>query len=185
MSIPDFPFDFADPERSLRTVVRLHEEFISSGSRFPVDEFAKSLLSPLKKSPDADFAVSNLLRFAEASLSKASLFNDLVQHPVLMDVLIRILSSSQYFADILVRDPELFRWLTASDALVKPRSKEFLRDEVRRAMNMFQKPDRQLNSLKRLYRREILRIGVRDVLGESDLQTLTGELSHLADVLVD
>jgi glutamate-ammonia-ligase adenylyltransferase len=102
-----------------------------------------------------------------------------------MDVLMKMLSSSQYFADILVRDPELFRWLTASDALIRPRTKEILRAEVERTMRLFQKPERKMDGLRRLYRRETLRIGARDVLGEADLATVTRELSHLADVLID
>lgn len=186
MTIPDIsPEIFFDADRASRTLFKLHELFITSGSRYAVEEFSQALSIPLRTCPDPDLAVTSLLRFAEATMSTTSLFNDLVAYPVLMDVLIKILSSSQYFADILVRDPELFRWLTASDALVKPRSKEFLRDEVQRAINMFQKPERKLDSLKRLYRREILRIGARDILGEAQLQTLTEELSHLADVLVD
>jgi glutamate-ammonia-ligase adenylyltransferase len=186
MTTSEFSFrEFADPERASRTVVKLHELFIASGSSYSVDEFARSLSSSLQHSPDPDLGITNLLRFVEATTSKESLFNDFVKHSVLSDVLIRMLSSSQYFADILVRDPELFRWLTASDSLIRQRTKDFLREEVERSLKLFQKPERKLNALKRLYRREILRIGARDILGEANLQTLTEELSHLADVLVD
>lgn len=181
-----FPFHaFAEPERSLRSVHKLHEMFISSGAIHLVEDFSRALASSLKHVPDPDRGVTNLLRFVEATLSTSSLFNDLLSYPMLMEVVMQTLSSSQYFADILVRDPELFRWLTASDALVHPRTKAFLRAEADRAMRVFQKPERKLDSLRRLYRREILRIGVRDVLGEADLATVTQELSHLADVLVD
>ena len=176
---------FVEPTRASRTLKTLHELFINSGSNYSVEEFTQALSKPLQDSPDADLAITNLLRFAEATWSKASLFNDLVKHPVLMDVLMKILSYSHYFADILVRDPELFRWLTASDALVNPRNKEFLQSEVERTIKRFQKPERKLDSLKRLYRREILRIGARDILGEANLATITEELSHLADILVD
>jgi glutamate-ammonia-ligase adenylyltransferase len=186
MTTSEFPFEaFAEPERSLRSVDKLHELFISSGAIHPIEEFSRALTSALEKLPDPDRGVTNLLRFVEATLSRSSLFNDLLSYPVLMDVLMRMLSGSQYFADILVRDPELFRWLTASDALVQPRTKEVLRAEVERAMRVFQKPEKKLDSLRRLYRREILRIGARDLLGEADLATVTRELSHLADVLVE
>lgn len=186
MTTADFPFDiFSDPERASRAVVKLHELFLASGSTYHVDEFSQKLAEALRSSPDPDLAVTNLLRFTEATMSTASLFNDFIKHAVLADVLIKLLSYSRYFADILVRDPELFRWLTASDSLIKPRTGEFLLDETARAMRIFQKPERKLDSLRRMYRREILRIGARDILGEADLQTLTEELSHLADVLVD
>ncbi len=186
MTASAFPFQaFADPERSLRSVAKLHEVFITSGTTYAVEHFSRALASSLETLPDPDRGATNLLRFVEATLSPSSLFHDLLVYPVLMDVLMKMLSSSQYFADILVRDPELFRWLTASDALVRPRTKEALRAEVERTMRLFQKPERTLDGLRRLYRREILRIGARDVLGEADLATVTLELSHLADVLID
>ncbi len=178
-------FNFADPERSDRAVTKLHEMFIASGSTYAVEDFSKALSASLDQSPDPDLAVTNLVRFAEASLNTTSLFNDLVKHSVLLDVLVKTLSSSLYFADILVRDPELFRWLTASDALVRARRKDFLAEECARTLRMFQKPEKRLDALKRMYRREILRIGVRDLLGEGDLSTLTKELAHLADAIVD
>ncbi len=176
---------FSDPQRASRTLKSLHELFIQVAANFSVEEFSHALNASLAKSPDADLAVTNLSRYVEASTSKAALFNDLVKHPMLMDVLLLLLSYSQYFADILIRDPELFRWLTASDALVHARNKDFLRSETERVLTMFQKPERRLDGLKRLYRREILRIGARDILGESKLQTTTEELSHLADVLAE
>ncbi|MBX2991462.1 MAG: hypothetical protein KF749_09850 [Bacteroidetes bacterium] len=186
MTTADFPSDtFSDSESASRAVVKLHDLFLASGSTYHIDEFSQKLAESLRSSPDPDLAATNLLRFAEATMSTASLFNDFIKHAVLADVLMKMLSYSRYFADILVRDPELFRWLTASDSLLKPRSGEFLREETVRAMRIFQKPERKLDSLRRMYRREILRIGARDILGEADLQTLTEELSRLADALVD
>lgn len=186
MAPTDFPFTgFHDTERAARTVVKLHELFIASGAAHPLPEFSHALARALPSTPDPDLAVTNLLRFVEATLNKAALLNDLVRHAVLMDVLTRIVASSQYFADILVRDPELFRWLTASDSLVAPRSTNDLHAEVKRTMSLFQKPERKLDALKRLYRREVLRIGTRDILGEADLPAATAELSLLADMLVD
>lgn len=179
------PSIFFDPARASKSLASLFDMFIEAGSRYAAEEFSDVLALTLQQSPDPDLAVTNLLRFVESSHNKAALFNDLMAYPVLLDVLTKLLSSSQYFADILVRDPELFRWLTATDALVHPRSKAFLREEVGRVMKMFHKPDSQRNGLRRLYRREVLRIGARDILGEASLQIVTEELSSLADCLVD
>lgn len=186
MTISEFSFHaFADPDRSLRSVEKLHEVFIASGTVHTVDDFSRALGTSLAKVADPDRGVTNFLRFVEATLSTSSLFNDLLSYPVLMEMVMTILSSSQYFADILVRDPELFRWLTTSETLAQARTKEYSRAEAQRAMRVFQKPERTLDSLRRFFRREVLRIGARDLLGEADLATVTAELSHLADVLIE
>ena len=186
MSAVEFPPSlFTDPSRAQRNLRIVHEMFIASGSYFPLDEFSKALHGQLSVSPNPDMAITNLLRFSESTLSKASLFNDLMKYPVTLEVLLKVFGHSQYFADILVRDPELFRWLTASDVLMVPQTKASLALEVQRIEKMFAKPERRLDSLRRLYRREVLRIGTKDILGNADLATITQELSDLADVLVD
>ncbi len=179
------PSLFSDPSRTQRNLRTIHEMFISSGSQFPLEEFSGALHKHVSRSPDPDTVVTNLLRFSEASVSKASLFNDLLKYPVTMEVLLKVFGFSPYLSDILVRDPELFRWLTASDVLMVPQSRSALSVEVRRIETTFVQPGRRLDALRRLYRREVLRIGARDILGNADLRTVTRELSELADVLID
>lgn len=176
---------FADAPRASRQIQLLHEAFISSGSHHPLPQFSSTLNSILSGSPDPDMSLNNLVRFSEATLSKASLFNDLIQYPVVSDLLGKITGSSQYLADILVRDPGLFRWLTTSEVLSSPVTREGLRREASRIRETFGKPERRLDALKRLYRREFLRIGSQDFLGVTDLAGATRQLSHLADVVVD
>jgi glutamate-ammonia-ligase adenylyltransferase len=95
-------------------------------------------------------ALNNLLRFTEASVSRTTLFNDLVEYPVIREVLLAIFSQSQYLSDILVRDPGLFRWLTTTDVLHRPLNTETLRQEVRRIWEMFARPERRMDALRRL-----------------------------------
>lgn len=186
MTAVDFPTSlFTDPSRAQRNLKTIHEMFIGSGSQFPLEEFSNALHAHLAVSPDPDMAITNFLRFSESSLSKASLFNDLLKYPVTMEVLLKIFGYSQYFGDILVRDPELFRWLTASDVLMTPQTKTALAGEVQRIEKMFTRPEKRLDALRRLYRRELLRIGAKDILGNADLAATTRDLSELADVLID
>jgi glutamate-ammonia-ligase adenylyltransferase len=164
---------------------KLLDELISSGGHVSPDDFLRVLDARLMGSADPDMALTNLIRFVESTLSKSSLFHDLVKYPVWLEVLISLFGSSQYFADILVRDPELFRWLTASDVLENFPTAEELSGELERIRRTFASADRQQNALRRLYRREILRIGARDVMGNSTLDSLTMAITSLADALID
>jgi glutamate-ammonia-ligase adenylyltransferase len=175
---------FSDRRRAARNLDALQQMFITSGSHVQPDEFFSAVSSRLLSSPDPDMALTNLVRFSESSLGKASLFNDLVHYPPLLDVLVGVCGHSQYFADILVRDPEIFRWLTSTDVLNRPLSRLQLDDELQRVECMFQRKERTLDALRRIFRREILRIGARDILALADLRTVTQELSDLADALV-
>jgi glutamate-ammonia-ligase adenylyltransferase len=139
----------------------------------------------LAGSPDPLAVVRGIQRFSDAAVSRATLFSDLADYPPLLDLLVRILGHSGYFTDILVRDPALFRWLTAGDVLGRPFSPGHLAEEVRRAVSVFSRPAARIEALKRLHRREILRIGTLDLLGMVDLAGATRQLSHLADAVLD
>ncbi|MCK5572406.1 MAG: hypothetical protein KAJ12_06575, partial [Bacteroidetes bacterium] len=175
---------FQDQNRAARNFVTLHEGFLHAGTQHTIDEFTRALEAHLRESPDADMALTNLLRFSEASVSKASLFNDLLQYPVVMELLLKICGSSQYFSDILVRDPGLFRWLTTSDALTSIPGKTYLAAEVRHLERTFTNPDRRLDAVRRMHRRETLRIGAMDLLGTETLAGTSEQLSRLADCVV-
>jgi [glutamine synthetase] adenylyltransferase / [glutamine synthetase]-adenylyl-L-tyrosine phosphorylase len=182
----DYPSGlFLDPTRASRTLTAIHEAFIQSGSRYTLEQFSAALRAQVPSSPDPGMALNNLLRFCEATVSKASLFSDLVQYPIAFEVLMRVFGSSQYFADIIIREPGLFRWLTTSDALSIPVARPLLLAEVDRLRKTFTTPERRLDALKRIHRRELLRIGTQDLLGLTSVEAATAQLSELADGIVD
>jgi len=182
----DFPPDlFFNPSAADRGIRALHEIFIRSGSRFTLADFTSALLRALKSSTDPDLALTGFLRFVGTALGGAALFNDILQYPAYGDLLFTLFGSSQYFTDVLVREPALFRWLTSSAALTTPVSEAYLRGEIDRILEMFRRPDKQLDALKRLHRRELLRIGAQDMLGSADLPSATAQLSVLAGAVVD
>ncbi len=156
----------------------------NAGCRFSPVEFLQALEHQLQRSPDPAMVVTNFLRVMESTASASTLLNDLFQYPVLLETLVKICGYSQYLSDVLVRDPQLFRWLTASDVMTKPGNRAYFVTEINRVLGMFQRAERRMDGLRRLYRREILRIGARDILGEADLAGVTSEISVLADCLV-
>lgn len=146
--------------------------------------FLKILKADLAKTPDPLRAANNLHRFLSAGFSSAVL-HDFQRHAVLRQVALELFSQSQYLADILVRDPELFHWLTASPALKVSKSRTEFLQEALAAVQLFSRQERKLDALKRFHRREMLRIGARDILREADVVTVTAELSDLADAIVE
>ncbi len=181
-SSPSFVFPEQSP--AFKSYQALQRLVLNAGCRFPPDELFQALEHQMQRSPDPAMALTNLLRFAESTASVATLFNDLLQYPVLLETLVKIFGYSQYLSDILVRDPELFRWLTASDVMTKPGTRAYFTAEAARILGMFQRAERRMDALRRFSRREILRIGARDILGEADIVAVTGEVSMLADCLV-
>ncbi len=169
---------------ALRHLKTTENILFKSGLGGMAPQFFHALRLQLLRSPNDAMAMTNLLRFVEASFNPTTILHDLAIHAVLMDTLLPVFGSSQYFSDLLIRDPELFRWLTATNVLDRTKSREEYAVAAHQSVEPFQSVDRKINVLKRFQRRETLRIGVRDILQLADLETTTRELSHLADALL-
>lgn len=147
-------------------------------------EFIPELNRSLSKLADRRRALNNLLRFLTSAASP-SLLHEFASQKVLLELALDLFAQSQYLADILVRNPELFHWLTTSDVLNKAKSRELLRTEALGSAEPFERTEKKLSALKRFHRREMLRIGARDILRKADIETITLELSSLADSIIE
>jgi [glutamine synthetase] adenylyltransferase / [glutamine synthetase]-adenylyl-L-tyrosine phosphorylase len=170
------------PETEREAKLRsLAAEVASAG--IPLTIFMPLFRKKLLGTPDPDRALNNFLRFIASGFT-SSLLRNFADHPVLVTIALTLFGHSQYLADILVRSPELFHWLTATNALNDARSREDYYREALSVIAPFERIDKKFDALKRFQRREILKISTRDILKEADLATITGELSWLADALV-
>src|ERR1051325_4103918 len=134
-------------------------------------------------SPDPDRALLNLERFFSARTPERDSF----ESPAALELLVRAFSVSLAFSDALVRSPELFDWLLAQGTLDRPKDKATLALELA----AFACPGKAavldaqfLSQVRRFKSRELLRIGVRDLMSRASLEETTLEVSHLADVCV-
>ncbi len=173
-------------EKAGTIIEKINDDFINSTLRFDLaDSFIENLISSLKHSPNPEQSLNNFTRFIENTFNKSSLYKDLAIYPQMMKILITTFGYSQYFADILVRDPELFRWLTYTDVLDRKMTKENYISEIRNAILPFKSTVKKLNTLRRYKRREILRIGVRDIFNIADFNETVNSISELAEAMVE
>ncbi len=141
-----------------------------------------SLLDVLAFVPDPDMALNNLERFAGVVINPSFLYALLREHRKSLDLLLTILGSSQYLSDVLIRYPQLFEWLLEPGVLRRPVLKAEFARELAAMTDRWTRVERKWEALRRFKVREILRIGLQDLLGNQDLVGITQQLSALADV---
>ncbi len=159
-------------------------ESIVVGAGIQASAFMSSLELELKSVPDPSRALNNLHRFLHTGFVVSTL-RDFSTHRVLLRIALDLFSQSQFLSDILVRDPELFRWLTTTSVLNTTKERAQYLNEATQVVELFQRTERKLDALKRYHRRELLRLGAREILGEATIPTVTAELSWLADAIVE
>ena len=166
---------FRDPDRTLRNLQGLVEP--GGAPPLPADLFRE-----LVAAPDPDRALNNFERLTQAVFSRSAFYRALEDYPDTCRFLVHLLGSSQFLSDTLVRDPEYFYWLVETpERLSQPRTKADLSAEFAAESAVFQTPEARLNALRRLVRREQLRIGAGDLTGRP-MQEVAAELSDLASV---
>ncbi len=170
------------PEQAAKNVEGLAPD---ASARSQLEAALPALLSGLRRVPDPDLALNNLDRFNQAVLDRRFLLGLLRDSPRILHLLLTIFGSSQFLSDILVRHPQLFEWLLEPGIIRRPKSKDELQEEIRRAASAAPTLERKWSALRRFKVQEILRIGLQDLLGRQTLAGITEELSNLADVILE
>ena len=168
---------FLDPTGGLANLRRLAE---TPDARDQLAPLLPRLLHHLGASADPDMALNNFERLAAAALDRRGFYTLLASHPEAIPILTTLAATSQFLTDALVRSPQTVPWLL-DPRVMRTRSREAMHAEVAAACRPFRTEEGRLNALRRVKRRELCRIGLRDVLGDADLVTTTQELSELAD----
>jgi [glutamine synthetase] adenylyltransferase / [glutamine synthetase]-adenylyl-L-tyrosine phosphorylase len=170
--------DIARADANLQTIAADPSE------RQLLADILAELLVCVSKSANPDQALTYLDRFARAGLNRAQLFSYLGNSPQAMEILIRSLGGSAYMAEILIRDPQLLYWVTDPQILQRPRTKREIQREIVRTARVLGAEHQQLDYLRSLKRREMLHIGVRDLLRLSSVEGTWIALSVLAEALI-
>ena len=134
-------------------------------------------LPPDLRLSDPDRVVTRLASFIMAYGTRAALFELWNSNPAIFELLLRLFDRSEFLAELAIRAPDLVDELVTSDRLRQRKtSAETLRD-LRHGL----RDEDQRLWLRRYHQAELMRIGLRDILGLADFEQYLTELSALAD----
>ena len=143
------------------------------------------LLEAIGKTADPDLALNQWERWLASGVSRSAVLEYLRGDPCMVDLVCTIFGNSNSLASTLVRDPLLLYWLAQQKVLSTAPNKAGMEYTLKQNLGAIISTDLKLDALRRFRRREILRIGVRDLLRLADVVETTASLSDLASVLID
>ena len=175
------PLGFDDPAQACRILQGM------AGHDVPDTAFGAFLAvvaGALEGCADPDRAVANLGRWAEAVGSRASAYGLLASYPTAARMLVTVFAASQFFADLLIHTPEYLEILTNPAIRDRGRNTEALWADLSRRVGIAKTANARRDALRRFKPPEVLRIGVRDLLGYADMPETARAISDFADVSV-
>jgi [glutamine synthetase] adenylyltransferase / [glutamine synthetase]-adenylyl-L-tyrosine phosphorylase len=155
-----------------------------AAERLLLAKILPDLMECVADSANPDQALSNFESFSRASSNKAYLFTYLFNWKQALEVIVKSLGGSTYLSEILIRDPHIFYWVTDPGVLQKPWSKKSVDEDITRALTTLEEEGLQLRYLRSAKRREMLRIGMRDLLRLAPVEETSLALSELAEALI-
>jgi [glutamine synthetase] adenylyltransferase / [glutamine synthetase]-adenylyl-L-tyrosine phosphorylase len=175
------PYGFRDPGAADRNLQAIAAD---PATRLLLARILEELLRCLADSADPDGALNHLERFVKTGGNAFALLSHLEAHPRAMEVLAQAFGASSFMAEILIRHPAWLYWLSEPEVLDRPRTRAEIEQDLDRALESLHSEARRLDLLRITRRREILHIGVRDLLRLSSVTETTLALSGLAEALI-
>jgi glutamate-ammonia-ligase adenylyltransferase len=175
------PYGFRDPAGADRNLQRSAED---PRARELLAAMLPDLLESAGRSAEPDQALNCLERFLRASLSPLEILATLRERPRALELLVLTLGASPFMAEILIRNPTWFPWLADPQVLHARRETAEIEADLDRALDPLQSEARRLDMLRITKRREILHVGVRDLLRLASVEETVGALSALAEALL-
>jgi glutamate-ammonia-ligase adenylyltransferase len=146
-------------------------------------EILPQLLEAVARTADPDQALNHWERLL-SNVSRSSFLDYLRSSPRMLNLLATIFGNSDSLAFTIIRDPMLVYWLAEEDVLARPATRSGIEQPLRKQLARLTVKELKLEVLRRVRRREMLRIGVRDLLSLAGVPETTGSLSDLASVLI-
>lgn len=126
---------------------------------------------------DPDRVVTRLDSFISAYGARSTLFELWNRNPAIFELLVLLFDRSEFLAELAIRTPDLVDELVISGRLRQRKSAEETLRDLRHGLA----DEDQRLWLRRYHQAELMRIGLRDILGLADFEQYLTELSGLAD----
>lgn len=142
---------------------------------------APQLLQAVAETPDPDLALMNLEKVSASLGGKAVLWELFSFNQPTLKLYVELCAWSQYLSEILINNPGMIDELLDSLVLNLPRTFDELRAELTELCRNADDPEPIMHSFQD---NELLRIGVRDILGKDTIIDTTRALSDVAETIL-
>ncbi len=180
---------FRDPTGALRHLAALTQG-VTRRSEIQ-RQLLPAMLGWFAEGPNPDHGLLAFRQVSEALGQSAWYLRALRDEGAMAENLARVLSSSRYAVDLMMRAPQTVQLLAESDARseltdeVTPRSADAITAEMRSVASRHAHPAQAAEAIRAVRRRELLRLAMGDLLGRLDVEQLGVGLGDVVTATID
>jgi glutamate-ammonia-ligase adenylyltransferase len=178
-------YPFRDIDAAFHNLMQLAQESVpflpARRCRQFLASIAPNLLKALAETPDPDMALVNLEKVTASLGAKGVLWELFSFNPPSLRLYVDLCAWSQFLSELLIKNPGMIDELLDSLVLNQPRTRNELGQELAELCRNAEDTDLILHSFRE---KELLRIGVNDILGKDILQNTLAALADLAEAVL-
>lgn len=179
-------YGFRDIDLAYRNLMALSEEkirFLSTRRcRHFLASIAPRLLAEIGATPDPDATLVTLEKVSDSLGGKGVLWELFSFNAPSLRLYVDLCASSPYLSNVLITNPGMLDELMDSLVMNKLPTLEYLQQTLAELCRAAEDLDPILHSFKNA---QLLRVGVRDILGKDDIQATTCALSDIAHACIE
>lgn len=169
-------FGIADTKKAFTNIVRIAMLGVPLGK---IAVLFKDLHSFLRWSADPDMSLNNLERFFSSCPELEKYVNLFLEDKMAFPTLLQTFSTSQYFSDLIIRDPRFFSYLLESEG--KPLVRNELVKEMLEKIDGTENDREVVMAINRFKDRHFLRLAYGDFARGQSIRVVTNQISYVAD----
>ncbi|OMH28005.1 bifunctional [glutamate--ammonia ligase]-adenylyl-L-tyrosine phosphorylase/[glutamate--ammonia-ligase] adenylyltransferase [Motiliproteus sp. MSK22-1] len=180
-----------EPAEALRLIDNLRNnrkvEVMQQIGRERLDNLMPLLLERVAQCEMPTRTLERVLRLVESVLRRSAYFVLLIENPGALAQLVKLCSSSSWFADTLSKQPILLDELIDVQSLYSPPDKKALQDELRQQLLRIPEEDtEQLMEVLRYFKNaHVLRVAAAEISGALPLMKVSDYLTFIAEVVLE
>ncbi len=171
---------FRQKDLSKDFIIKIINQAAGKVPQDDLEDFLSLLEKEIRHYYFTNSSESNLLRIIQNQFDIGLFIKECLKYPHQIEILVTIANNSNYLSDILVRNPEYFFWIINPSTINQTISKKYYSGLLINSLSTFKTFESKVIILRNFKRKEILRIGLKDIYLKNDLKIITEHLSNLA-----
>lgn len=176
---------FHEPENAYENLKLLRDgplfAHFSARAKILLKKIAPFLLTRIIASPAPDLALKHMERFISAIGARTTFYSFLAENKKVMELLAKLFGTSVFLSTAIIEHPENLDALLSPELNKPQKKKQDLLKELSTMLDSESDYESRLDSIRRFRNSETLRIGVNDIFGEIESESVSRQIAHLAD----
>lgn len=159
---------------------------LTRSGRDRLDKLVPLVLGAVKHATDPDMVLQHLITLLETIARRSAYLSLLIEHPVALSQLVRLVDASPWITQLLTQHPILLDELLDPRSLYAPPGRQQMEADLHQRLSKIDEDDLEqaMDILRQFKQANVLRVAAADVMDAVPLMRVSDKLTDIAEVIL-